>query len=58
MSAGRPKNEKSAIKAYEYHTKGLKQTEIAKLMDTSKWQVRRWIFYVKSGKVDKNNIDS
>jgi DNA-binding transcriptional regulator LsrR (DeoR family) len=51
MKAGRPKNEKAAIQAWEYYEKGLKHTEIAKLMNTSKWQVRRWIFYVQNGDV-------
>ena len=52
MSAGRPINKKAAIQAYKYEKKGLKHTEIAKLMNTSKWQIRRWLFYVENKQVD------
>lgn len=51
MKRGRPKNEKDAIKAYKYYKKGLRHTEIATLLNSSKWQVRRWIFYVENGDI-------
>ncbi|MFA5993378.1 MAG: hypothetical protein WC823_00295 [Parcubacteria group bacterium] len=46
---GQPIDMKSVIKVQEYLDKGLNQYEIARVMNTTRQQVNRWVFYIKRG---------
>ena len=42
---------KEALKVQEYLKMGLKQSEVARVMKTTRQQVNRWVQYVKKGLV-------
>ena len=46
---------KSVIRVQEYLKKGLNQSEIARIMKTTRQQVNRWVFYIEKGIVDSKD---
>lgn len=48
---GMPIKVKAVFKVREYMKKGLTESEVARVMKTTRQQVNRWVSYLKEGKI-------
>ena len=57
--AGNPIDMKSVLRVQQYLEKGLNQSEIARIMKTTRQQVNRWVFYIEKGVIEPkdNTVD-